>query len=488
MVALVKERVYPIRRGDKTYWVDPDSNKILREVKGAATAGTPSNAAQQAQATLQAFLNVAPKKYYAILGNVTSGTAGGQASIVNWTQQIPIIPSFCTAVDYEVVLPITFSTGAGASATVSPYAPYCALWNQITLGGAPPWPLMEVTPWYLDYLHNKINYDTLYAGLGGSDFNPFQPFSVAAGVGNSAVLDPGPTPLLPLTQVNGAAPPGPWSGAFFTQAVSNPPLPNFSYGASVASTTIGFQFKVRQQLQRKRHLLWGAIPFGDPENRPNQIAQIAPLTGTLPEQNVLININNTVNASIATGCTVKAIYELAYIDLLPPGMNAPPAPGVAFGIQLVPSTTQGLTAGNIFPITHRTAMAYTHIHHIMVNNQFPLRVDYFGLWDDQDQQSARWVFDANVNTQNQYWTRYKDTYRRYPLYGHYIADLADGLFPEIPSVTPYDAIMSPDASYAQAFGTAVTPAMTTALRIPTGTSTTNPYARNYEFGLVRVPY
>jgi hypothetical protein len=48
--------------------------------------------------------------------------------------------------------------------------------------------------------------------------------------------------------------------------------------------------------------------------------------------------------------------------------------------------------------------------------------------------------------------------------------------------------MSPDASYAQAFDLPVTPAMTTAIRIPAATTSVTPYVRNYEFGLVRVPY
>jgi hypothetical protein len=259
------------------------------------------------------------------------------------------------------------------------------------------------------------------------------------------------------------------------------------------------QFKVRQQLQRKRHLLWGAVPFGDPENRPNNLTQILPLQGVNPEQCLIVNGATTVYSTAPVlgtgGATVKATYELAYIDLLPPSMTSVPNPQVGYGLQLIQFSTTGLAAGTAQPITHRTAMAYTSIHQLLINSPtsaaaggLPQRADYFGLWDDQDQQSSRWNFDAQNNTFTEYFDKFQRAYHHYPLTGQYLADFEGGLFPEIPSVTPYDAIMSPDASYAAAFGVPVTPAMTTTLRIPSGTTVFNPYVRTYAFGLVRVPY
>jgi hypothetical protein len=125
---------------------------------------------------------------------------------------------------------------------------------------------------------------------------------------------------------------------------------------------------------------------------------------------------------------------------------------------------------------------------LLINGQLPLEADYYGLWDDQDVQSSRWNFDAQVNTFQEYFDKFQREYHRYPMLGQYVADFENGLFPEIPSVTPYDALMSPDASYAQAFGVPVTPAMTTSIRMPAGTDPSNPYIRTYAFGLVRVPY
>lgn len=468
---LVKERVYPIRRADGEYWVDPDTSKIIKKVSGGATAATPNSQANAAAAALNSFLGIAPKKFYTIIGTIPTGSAGGSTANVSWQQQIPIIPAFCTAVDYNITLPVTVNFAAGGTAMLSPYAPYSAFANQITLGGAPPWPLTELTPWYLDQTEHKINYDPDYPGLG----NAAAPFGnvgatyPALNASLPGISDQGPTP----NAIGGA-------GSIFPGVVVT--------GAAPANYT--WTFKLRMQLQRKRHLLWGAIPFGDPENRPNNITQLYPLAGTLPEQSLFINTANLTASGIQTNgtVTVKATYELAYIDLLPPNMQSAPNPAVGFGLQLVTSSPTGMAAGALFPITHRTAMIYTAIHHLLINGQQPLRADYFGLWDDQDQQSARWSFDASANTLMEYFDQYQRRYRRYPLVGQYSVPMDDGEFPEVPSVTPYDALMSPDQSYANTFGVPVTPAMTTALRIPSGTVLSSPYIRNYEYGLVRVPY
>ncbi len=246
---------------------------------------------------------------------------------------------------------------------------------------------------------------------------------------------------------------------------------------------------MRQQLQRKRHLLWGGIPFGDPENRPYNLTQINPLIGTNPEQVLFVNVTGPGStATLAATVTVKVTYELAYVDLLPPSMTSVPNPQVGYALQLIQFSVTNLVSGTLQPITHRTAMIYTSIHHLLINNEVGTQADYFGLWDDQDVQSSRWNFDASMNTFNEYFDEFHRRWRRYPLKGQYVADFESGVFPEIPSVTPYDALMSPDQSYAAAFGVPVTPAMTTVLRLPSGTTATGPYVRVYAFGLVRAPY
>jgi hypothetical protein len=427
--------------------------------------GTQQSAAQAAAQSINAFLSVAPNKYWAVLGTVAAGSAGGATGNVIWQQQLPIVPSFCVAIDYVVTLPVqvTLGTTSGA-ATLSPFAPYSAIQNQITLGGAPPWNLTEMTPWYFDSLMHANNYDPNYPGLGNNE-GYF-----------ATITDQGPN----ANVIGGAGSLSP--GATVTNAT----------GANTV-TQYNFQFKVRQQLQRKRHLLWGAIPFGDPENRPYNLTQLSQLSGVNPELNMFVNIGLGANSQTAivvgaAGVTVNATYELAYIDLLPPSVTAPPQPQIGYGLQLVTFNTTGISPGTINPITHRTAMCYTSIHQLLINGQLPLRADYFGLWDDQDQQSSRWNFDASQNTLHEYFDLWQRRNRRYPLTGLFTTDLESGVFPEVPSVTPYDALMSPDASYAQAFGVPVTPAMTTAIRIPSATVANNPYIKTYSFGLVRVPY
>jgi hypothetical protein len=434
------------------------------------TAPTPQTQASAAAQAITNFLAVAPRKYTAILGTVAAGNAGGNTATVVWQQQIPIVPAYCTAIDYEITLPVTVTLGIGnvttATMTASPWAPYSAVGNQVTLGGAPPWPLTEFTPWYMDMITHKINYDPAYSGLGGGAIAPF------------AGMDQGPLPTQ-ISTASGALTPG----ATITNVT-----------AGVTNTTYVYQFKLRQQLQRKRHLLWGALPFGDPQNRPNNITQILPLLGTLPEQSMFVanggvgggNTNAVVVA--AAGASVIASYELAYIDLLPAGMTVTPQPTVGYALQMVQFSTAGINSGTINPITHRTSMLYTAIHQLLINAQLPIRADYYGLWDDQDQQSARWAFDAQVNTFQHWFSFVQRIYQRYFPTGFYFANLEGGDMPDLPSVTPYDALMSPDQTYATSFGVPTTPAMTTSLRIPQGTGAVNPYIRTYSLGLVRVPY
>ena len=428
-------------------------------------AQAPSSAQNTAKNALANFLKVAPKKWYAILGTFPATNAGGGTSTATWQQQIPIIPAFCTAIEYTFVLPLKFTIGkkvgtVTGSIHISPFAPYSGVQQQLTLGGAPPWPYTELTPWYLDYNNFHTNYDWQYPGLG----NNSQYFAT--------ILDQGPTPNNIGTSTSNVKP---------GTVVKN------SSTATNVTKTYTFKFGVRQQMQRKRHLLWGAIPMGDPENRPKNTIQISPLIGKQPEQVWATNSHGATTKGVTKAtCKVYAKYELSYIDLLPPNVNATPQPSVNFGLQVTPFSITKLASGVLTPITHRTAQIYTAIHHILVNKQSPIRANYFGLWDDQDVQSARWAFDTQANNFNEYFKLNQRTWRRYFNTGQYSVTMVNGIYPEVPSVTPYDGLMSPDATYAAAFGVPVTPAMTTTLRF-TGTATTA-YARVYSFGLVRVPY
>lgn len=438
-----------------------------------STAPTQDTSAAQTDT----FLKYAPRKFYAINGTIPASTGGAQ---VTWNQPVPIIPAYCTAMHLNIQCTIAVTVPNTAGYYISEFAPYSLFNNQFTLGGAPPWPPTELTPWYFDSTQCRINFDPSYPGLGGANSGyPSSNFF-------SNILDLG---LAGWINTVGNTTPVPTGGAAVTATYNVEPgvtLTNTS-GAQVVQT-FNCTFNLTMRFQRKRHLLWGAIPFGDPENRPNNIMQLCnALVGTTPESCFAVVTAGAPTATTVGTTNIYAIYELAYIDLVPDGVQIP-EPQVGFGIQLTASTIAGLAVGAVQPITHRTAMAYTAIHHILVNASKPLQSDYFGLWDDQDQQSSKWNFDKSNNTFHQYFTQFFQKQRQYPLIGVYTADFSNGVFPEIPSVDPLDAIMSPDKDYADAFGVPVTPAMTTALRIPTGTAASSPYVRVYAYGLVKVPY
>lgn len=452
---------------------------MATKTQSAASAGSPAS-----------FLQNAPKKFYAIQGTVPI-TSGNAATQVTWQQSIPIVPAYCTSLYLTIQqqLKIVFAAN-GDHAYISPYAPYSGWNNQITLGGAPPWAATELTPWYLDANQARTNFDPAYPGLGGANSGfPATNFFVNT-------LDTG---LAGWVDTIGSAAPALSLTAASTTDNINPGayIVNTSGGVN-AALVLNAVFTVQMRFQRKRHLLWGAIPFGDPENRPNNLMQLLPIVGINPEQCVVVSppANSApLVGTLNTQATVTACYELAYIDLLPAGVQVP-QPTVGFGLQLTAASITGLAAGVYAPVTHRTAQAYTAIYHILINGGVgatpayakPIQSSYFGLWDDQDPQSARWQFDTTQNTFQQYFNKYHNEERQLPMVGLYVADFESGVFPEIPSVDPYDAIMSPDATYAAAFGVPVTPAMTTVLRIPVGVTAVLGYLRYYAFGLVKVPY
>lgn len=445
---------------------------------------------QDASAGSGGFLKYAPKKYYTITGTVPSGS-GGTGAQVTWNQQVPIIPAYCGRILFTIVQAITVTFAAnGDTCYISPYAPYSGWNNQLTLGGAPPWPPTELTPWYLDDIGCRNGWDPSYPGLGGVNSGyPSTNFL-------SRILDLGLATW--INTIGSSAPAASLTAGATTDNLNPGLLVTNTSGGAAAVLHLNATFTLEMRLQRKRHLLWGAIPFGDPENRPNNIMQLLPMVGINPENCMFISppANSAPITAVLNGAaTVYANYELQYIDLLPDGVQVP-EPTVGFGLQLTTSTFAAVAAGAYSPVTQRTAMAYTQIHQILVNGgtgstpayPHPLQADYFALWDDQDPQSAKYSFDATQWTFQTYFQKYFFEKRRYPLVGQYTIDFDSGVFPEIPSIDPYDGIMSPDATYAAAFTVPVTPAMTTTLRLPSSVTAVNPYIKTYAYGLVRVPY
>ncbi len=408
------------------------------------------------------FLRIAADRDITIMGTVPSGAVGGGASNVTWQDVVPTIPGILTELIYDITFSVTLTIGtSGQSATVSPFAPYSAWANQLTLGGAPPWPLTELTPWWLDEITSRNNWDPAYVGLG----NNASPAGLNLDLGDDAVN-------------YGTAP-----GTTHTATVA---------GEQFTDT---FTFRCRIRLQQKRGLLYGAIPMGDPENKIRNITQLIPLIGNNPEQNLYINAGSSCTAALASAATVKASYKVRYIDLLPSSDTNIPLPAIQYGVQLNANSQDIASTNHQSKIYHRDSMAYLKIMHLLINSDFTAvptgqqRASYFALWDTQEQKSARWEFDTAQNTFHRYFDRFHEVYRRYPPTGFYVADFVSGDDPNVPGVTPYNGIMSPDANYAEAFNVAVTPAMTTTLTVPSSATWTDQgYVRIYSKGLVGVSY
>lgn len=418
-----------------------------------------TNTQAQTVNPVDAFLKVAPKQPFSIVGTIAANQSGGSLSNVVWQDDLPVQAAFITAIEYWVQMEVALTLPASASATVSPFAPACALSQQLGIGGTSPWPMMELTPFQLDWESQKINFDPLYPGLG--DNSGFF----------ANVIDEGP-----WTNVVGGAgslTPG--------ETVTNS-------GTAATTTNYTFNFKVRQQLQRRRHLLWGAVPLGDVANRITNKVQLNPLVGINPELNLFVNASANVTATLATQATVTAVYETRYIDLAYPGMPASPSPTVTMGLQVVRNSKSGFNMGTVSHQLHDTSMLFTAIHHIAVNGELPLQLDYFGDWDTEIQANARVAYDGQQNTFGAYFSDYHDRYQRYPYKGHYVFDYERGDYPPLTSVTPYVGWRTNTAMYAQIFGIPLTPAMSTAWRFPSGTTASNPYVTMYDFGLKEVPY
>lgn len=422
-------------------------------------------AAAPAASQTDVFLKYAPERFIAITGTLGASTGGSSAN-VTWQALPPETPVWCTSVDFEVSLTVTVTVPAGQAFTISPYAPYSA-WSQFfSIAGANPWPLTECTPWMFDNTTETRDYDDAYPGLGAAISQTTTP---ADFLNSSNVIDQGP------------------QAPNYLSAAINPGLITTNAGTATATYTLVWLYNIHIQLQRLPRKLWGAIPLGDPKNRLSTQFQMNPIVGTTPEQNFIISAGAGVTATTTGTSNIIANYNVRDIDILPKGVTTP-SPTVGLGLTMNATSITMASAGIVTPYQHTDAMAYTAIHHLLINNQLPIRPDYMGLWLTQEQKSARWDYDSAANTLNEYWIRFHRKFHRYPYKGHFLVDLARGWFPDLPSADPHDAIMSPDDSYAAMFSVASTPSMQTAMRILTGTSLTNAYARIYEVGLVKVPY
>ena len=431
---------------------------------------------------LSTFLTYAATRDIAVVGTIPAGATGGTGfSAVTWQQDIPESPVWCQAIDYEVTLPITVTNASTTSLSfqISPFAPYSSFSNQFTIAGAPPWPMTELTPWYLDNLSRNDAFDE---ALPDGDFAQIaSTVAFVGGTGLATNRDPGS-----LATANG-----------IYQSSTIYPGATISVGSAGGTSTqaLLFKFTLRQPLQRFRKALWGTVPFGDPKNRPRNQFQLNTLVGLNPLANTVLTSAGTLTAAVTAGSTVNVVahYRCLGIDILPPGVGTP-TPTVGYGLALNPQAQSITTAGQIQNIEHIDSAAYLAMHHVLLNApsagapQAPIRASYFGLWLTQEQRSARYAYDVSDSSFNDYFAQYVRVHKEFPPLGVYVNDLVSGDIPLLPSATPFEAIMSPDATYAASFGVAATPNLHTAIAVPTGTSMSNGLVECYNFEYVRVTY
>jgi hypothetical protein len=403
----------------------------------------------QQNANLAYFLKYARKRPIPLAGTIPTGSTGGTpASNVAFNDVIPVVPAWASAIIIEATLPLTVTVPAGGSASVSPYGAYAALNMMLTLAGSPPWDQISLVPWLLDEITSSRFFDP---GMTGPNVE-------------TAQQDAGP-----FAYANGGYVPG---------STINP---------GTVAGTVTLRAKVR--LQRRPHLLFGCVPLGDPENRPQIKMQLGALVGPNPEANMFTTQTGAATtASLTAPATVNVIFEGLSLDVLPPGLSSIPTPIVGLGLAVNYSTQNIVAAGQLVKNPRNAAMLYEKVFHQLFNAAAGQRADYFGKWLTGEQQSARYEFDASQGTFNDYYKRILDRYHRYLPRGLYVDDMVGGDNPDNPRADPYEAQMTPDTGYAAEFGLPATPAWNNALRIPAGTALTNAYLANYEFGLVNVPY
>jgi len=409
----------------------------------------------QQNANLAYFLKWARTKNVGMSGTIANGVSGGTpAANVAFSTDIPEIPMWATALVLEITLPISLVVPAGATARISPYFPYSSMLMQLLLAGSPPWDQISLVPWWLDEITSQRFFD--------------------------------PTMIGPTTAPSAQEDPGPF---VYSHAGFTPGGTIVNGGGSPATTTGTVTFRTRVRLQRKPNLLFGAIPLGDPENRPQLKMMLAALVGPNPEQNPFQDVAGAgITATLSGPGQVNASFEGRSLDVLPPGIGTIPTPVVGMGLAVNYSTKGPFNAGQMVKVSQDSAMLYKKILHLLINNQQAQRADYFGKWLTGEQQSARWEYDAAAGTFNQYYELLQRRYNRFLPTGCYVDDMESGENADNPIATPYEAEMTPDTGYADEFGIAATPGWNNALRVPVGTAVNAPYVGSYAFGLVNVPY
>lgn len=416
-----------------------------------------------AQDQNQTFLSYAvTKPTPTVLGTIASGSSGGPQSPVVWAKVIPVSPRWIDRISVYASIPYTITVPAGATCYVSALAPWCVLQQRLTIAGSPPWDQQSLVPFYLDNITRTRAWDPAIAGV------PIR------------ITGTNPTPNWVAYQDRGS-----WQ---FDMGNANL-IPGASLTAGTYVGTMTFRGTI--QLQRRRRMLFGTIPNGSPQDRPDFEMYLSPFVGPQPWNSLIQDPSASGATGATTGtATVIATYWSKGLDQLPAGVNPPLSSDITVGLgwQINGFNVSIQSAGAIQEIQHRTGMLYQKIFHLLYNNQQLLRADYFGDWITGEQSNNRWEFDASQNNFNPLFEQVEDRYHRTLPLGVYVADYVSGDLPDLPGETPYVAAQTPDQDYANSFGVAFMPAMETAIRIPSGTAMSNGGVYVLAMGYTEVPY
>lgn len=442
---------------------------------------TQQSAADQISAANNAFLQYARRTYDIIqLGTITGNPASGPGAVVVWNKVVDTAPAWAEYIVLNCSVPYSLSVPAGATVYVSPFFPFNMFSHTLTLAGAPPFPTsIPGTVFMLDEMTSFANkspqLETPGIFVGGGinavdlpgkdDMASGQTGQPANSVANSIQYSTGNANLTP-------------GGTYH----------NTTTATAVLTGTATFTYRIR--LRRRRNTLVGYVPLGDPENRPVLNMYLNVLVSGFPEKSPFQDVAAAGITCVLNGTVnVNATWWSRQLDLTPPGMGVLDQPTVVMGFAIDSNNGVAIpNAGQFVPVTKRFAMVYEKMFLIVINNQQVQAADYFGLWTTSQQQAARREFDATQNNLYNYKLWEHDTYQRFFPYGTYIDDLFSGDIPELPNITPYKGLMSPDVNYANLIGVAPTPAMQEVVRIPAGVTMNSAYVISYDLGLVSVPY
>jgi hypothetical protein len=430
----------------------------------ATTTAAQHTAQQNANAEFLQYACSIPRP--TIAGSIASGATGGNNSPVVWTRVLPVSPRWIDEIELDIALPYQLTVPANATVYCSAYAPYSGVQQRLTIAGSPPWDYLSLVPFYLDEITRRQGYDP---SLGA--------------VSQAVVASRYNLGGLPAAQVD--------AGTWAYDTGNDNVIPGQALPVSTAAETYAgtMRFTGRIRLQRRRLLCFGMIPNGDPQDRPDLEMQLSPMVGPQPENSLFQDPANAgATCELTSAGTVNATYWSKGLDVLPTGVK-PPDPTVGLGWAVTSFTTPINNSGQIVSINDNVAQLYQKIIVIGVNNQQPVDFNYWGNWLTGEQQNARWEYDAvGLGNMPSYWKKVLENYQRWLPAGVFINDMVGGDIPELPHETPYNGAMSPDESYATAFGIAFTPAMAHAVRIASGTSLSGAYVRTYAMGMVEVPY